>query len=1178
MAADGMHPGLAAAAGHLELLIQVLRGEPAAIEYAHLQSDPSIHAAPSEVPIQLLGKRSERLPGSRDQVEILPAAGGRRTGDAAGYSSSDRARAGGSNVLRGAGTSVAEIQSPPSQAQRRMAQQDGRRDIGNSTAVGSLSQSRSTGSLRQSGSGIVAKPSRGPGGGTAMDQAYNMSSSASSLPTDLDALRARLSAVIESKSRTGHPTASKPRQSGGLGSTASTAVPRDSKDARFNKEKFLASMDTPLTARSGADECVFVQDNAFNVVNDIVDTCVELEQAQLTFNCDDLNLSRAPEPSTPAQIWTARAALAAAASAEAASAAAEVAAAASAEAAREAAKCAAAAKAATGRYNPLVEYIMSGRSSRDVTMKPGGFPALTGPSIDSDSLNGSDTRMSRQVSNESEDDPEDGISQDKLEHEVVKVQKKLDIPLDAPVGLNEFKLVAKLLDMDADEAKEVFDEICEEKGVDVDESLRWPMEEYLEELHIDTDDHEGVENFVDALKKARKQLASRRPPDLSSNAEPVDNKVTTRQLLDKVVKHMDWQKMPAKDAWKYVNQLRSASTDKQILSHSELEVVKGFEKRSDEFVQKVSACMIDPPILNSCAGQVATKEICIRKVNEIIEKCKAEGTQFTDPEFDIQSCPSKCLYVDCEQPGFDCTVAPPATFKRLTTIVKKSAGNNEALSGMSSMFGGMGGKKAAGSKKALKPIVFKGEVKAGDVVQGQIGTCFLLGAIGAMASHREKSLHKIFIKYDVDVGVYGIRFCVDGEWTHVIVDDWMPVDGRGELMYARCKDSQEVWVPLLEKAFCKLHTCYEMCDGGEGTEALNTFFGGVTGKITVKKQHRKDPSRFFKLLKNARDKGWLLTTGFVKQVGAKSAGSGKCGEDMLPCGLVGGHAYSVLKIVEANGVQLIQCRNPWGTGEWTGKWSDGNEYGEWTDQMKAATGYVGLDDGKFWMSIEDFVTNTGGVDYARTFGPNWKKATHYVHFASCNMIATAKRNFKGKRSEHLSFQKGDEIKVKEMQGEIFLGNLKRDRSGEPKCFPGRYVKFNERPVLRFDIVATPAAGSKEPVIAVIMLMQRNIIMQRKYTKRKEDGMNYKDLNYAEIEIIIVHPDGHVAIRKQSRKRCVWGEVEMPGGGLWKVYALCNDGRGAPCSVRSYLKGGSLSFKEVKGCRFSEVAPLLFDDD
>ena len=48
----------------------------------------------------------------------------------------------------------------------------------------------------------------------------------------------------------------------------------------------------------------------------------------------------------------------------------------------------------------------------------------------------------------------------------------------------------------------------------------------------------------------------------------------------------------------------------------------------------------------------------------------------------------------------------------------------------------------------------------------------------------------------------------------------------------------------------------------------------------------------------------------------------------VDCGMVHGHAYSVLHAVEVEGVRLIACRNPWGSdSEWNGPWSDRSE--EW---------------------------------------------------------------------------------------------------------------------------------------------------------------------------------------------------------------------------------------------------------
>lgn len=56
-------------------------------------------------------------------------------------------------------------------------------------------------------------------------------------------------------------------------------------------------------------------------------------------------------------------------------------------------------------------------------------------------------------------------------------------------------------------------------------------------------------------------------------------------------------------------------------------------------------------------------------------------------------------------------------------------------------------------------------------------------------------------------------------------------------------------------------------------------------------------------------------------------------------GIVTGHAYSListhrLKHGKNNNreLRLIKLRNPWGSGEWTGSWSDGSPL--WTPELK----------------------------------------------------------------------------------------------------------------------------------------------------------------------------------------------------------------------------------------------------
>ena len=52
-------------------------------------------------------------------------------------------------------------------------------------------------------------------------------------------------------------------------------------------------------------------------------------------------------------------------------------------------------------------------------------------------------------------------------------------------------------------------------------------------------------------------------------------------------------------------------------------------------------------------------------------------------------------------------------------------------------------------------------------------------------------------------------------------------------------------------------------------------------------------------------------------------------------------------------VNLIRIRNPWGTTEWNGPWSDlSEEY--LSENEKEKHGIVKENDGEFFMSIEDF--------------------------------------------------------------------------------------------------------------------------------------------------------------------------------------------------------------------------------
>uniref|UniRef100_A0A673YNF4 Calpain-3 n=1 Tax=Salmo trutta TaxID=8032 RepID=A0A673YNF4_SALTR len=254
------------------------------------------------------------------------------------------------------------------------------------------------------------------------------------------------------------------------------------------------------------------------------------------------------------------------------------------------------------------------------------------------------------------------------------------------------------------------------------------------------------------------------------------------------------------------------------------------------------------------------------------------------------------------------------------------------------------------------PQFIVGGASRTDICQGDLGDCWLLAAIACLTLN-EKLLYRV-IPQEQSLsegygGIFHFQFWRYGDWVDVVIDDRIPTFNN-QLVFTKSAERNEFWSALLEKAYAKLHGSYEALKGGNTTEAMEDFTGGVTEFYEMKAA----PKELYKIMKKALERGSMMGCSIDSLVPARF-------ETRTVTGLVKGHAYSVTAVEECKQsqhkepkVRLVRLRNPWGQVEWNGPWSDNSK--EWVSLSKGEKDklrHQSAEDGEFWMSFEDFKKN-----------------------------------------------------------------------------------------------------------------------------------------------------------------------------------------------------------------------------
>lgn len=63
---------------------------------------------------------------------------------------------------------------------------------------------------------------------------------------------------------------------------------------------------------------------------------------------------------------------------------------------------------------------------------------------------------------------------------------------------------------------------------------------------------------------------------------------------------------------------------------------------------------------------------------------------------------------------------------------------------------------------------------ANDVRQGELGNCYFLGSVAALAFKYPSLISKMFLLKENEMGLYIVKLFADGEWVNVSLDDEFP--------------------------------------------------------------------------------------------------------------------------------------------------------------------------------------------------------------------------------------------------------------------------------------------------------------------------------------------------------------------------------------------------------------------
>ncbi|MFN6096546.1 MAG: CARDB domain-containing protein [Dolichospermum sp.] len=214
--------------------------------------------------------------------------------------------------------------------------------------------------------------------------------------------------------------------------------------------------------------------------------------------------------------------------------------------------------------------------------------------------------------------------------------------------------------------------------------------------------------------------------------------------------------------------------------------------------------------------------------------------------------------------------------------------------------------------RAVSGSLFQNGISADDVKQGAVGDCYYVATLSSIAMEKPNYIQNMFI--DNGDNTYTVRFFNNGVANYVTVDNYLPTNSSGSLIYASSGQSynnsnNELWVALAEKAYAQLAE-----SGWSRPSNVNNGYGSIEGGWMdyVIKQVTGLNSTFNSILNmnetqliNLVNSNQILTAGFVNGGGY---------------GVYNSHAYTITAYNSTTG--KFNLRNPWATSHADVTWAE----------------------------------------------------------------------------------------------------------------------------------------------------------------------------------------------------------------------------------------------------------------